>query len=390
MSTPPIAARMADIAPFHAMAILARARQLEAEGRSIIHLEIGEPDFPTPQPIIDAGIAALRRGNLHYTPALGLAALRTRIAAYYSTHYGVAVDADRVVVTPGASGALLLALGVLTNPADTIMMADPGYPCNRHFARFIETQTLAVPVDAGSAFQLTPALVERYWTPAVKVILLASPSNPTGTVIPDDDMRAIAALCAARGTQLIVDEIYHGLIYEGNYQTALAHSDQVFVVNSFSKYFQMTGWRLGWLVAPDWAIPALDKLAQNLFLAASTPAQYAALAAFEPDCMAILEARKVELKARRDYLADALIKLGFGLPVMPQGAFYLYADCSRFSNDSFEFARTLLEEAGVAITPGLDFGSHQPERFLRFAYTTTLSNLELAVARLQQQLNATL
>ena len=386
MSTPPVAARMDDIAPFHAMAILARARELEAAGRSIIHLEIGEPDFPTPQPIIDAGIAALRQGDLHYTPALGLPALRARIAAYYSTHYGVAVNADRVVVTPGASGALLLALGALTNPADAVMMADPGYPCNRHFARFIEAQTLAVPVDASSGFQLTPALVERYWTPAVKAVLLASPSNPTGTVIPDDDVRAIAALCAARGAHLIVDEIYHSLIYEGEYQTALAHSDQVFVVNSFSKYFQMTGWRLGWLVAPDWAIPALDRLAQNLFLAASTPAQYAALAAFEPDCMAILETRKAELKGRRDYLADALIKLGFGLPVMPQGAFYLYADCSRFSDDSFEFARTLLEETGVAITPGLDFGSYQPERFLRFAYTTSLPNLNLAVDRLQQRL----
>ena len=386
MSTPPVAARMDDIAPFHAMAILARARELEAAGRSIIHLEIGEPDFPTPQPIIDAGIAALRQGDLHYTPALGLPALRARIAAYYSTHYGVAVNADRVVVTPGASGALLLALGALTNPADAVMVADPGYPCNRHFARFIEAQTLAVPVDASSGFQLTPALVERYWTPAVKAVLLASPSNPTGTVIPDDDVRAIAALCAAHGAHLIVDEIYHSLIYEGEYQTALAHSDQVFVVNSFSKYFQMTGWRLGWLVAPDWAIAALDRLAQNLFLAASTPAQYAALAAFEPDCMAILETRKAELKGRRDYLADALIKLGFGLPVMPQGAFYLYADCSRFSDDSFEFARTLLEETGVAITPGLDFGSYQPERFLRFAYTTSLPNLNLAVDRLQQRL----
>jgi aspartate/methionine/tyrosine aminotransferase len=386
MNTPQIAQRVRDIAPFHVMAILARARELEAAGRSIIHLEIGEPDFPTPQPIIDAGIAALRLGDLHYTPALGLPALRAHIAAHYRSHYDVAVSADRVVVTPGASGALLLALGVLANPTDAVMMADPGYPCNRHFARFIEAQTLAVPVDASSGFQLTPALVERYWTPAVKAVLLASPSNPTGTVIPDDDVRAMAALCATRGAHLIVDEIYHGLIYEGNYQTALAHSDQVFVVNSFSKYFQMTGWRLGWLVAPDWAIPALDRLAQNLFLAASTPAQHAALAAFEPACLAILETRKAELKARRDYLADALIKLGFGLPVMPQGAFYLYVDCSRFSDNSFEFARTLLEETGVAITPGLDFGSHQPERFLRFAYTTSLPNLQQAVARLQQRL----
>ena len=388
MSTPHprIAARMADIAPFHVMDILARARQMEAQGRSIIHLEIGEPDFPTPHPIVEAGIAALEQGNLYYSPPLGLPQLRSAIADFYAQHYGVQLSPQRVVVTPGASGALLLALGVLADPGDSVLLADPGYPCTRLFARFIEARTLAVPVDADTGYQLTPELVERYWTPEVKVVLLASPSNPTGTVIPDDDVRAMAALCATRGAHLIVDEIYHGLIYEGNYQTALAHSDQVFVVNSFSKYFQMTGWRLGWLVAPNWAIAALDRLAQNLFLAASTPAQYAALAAFEPACMAILEARKAELKARRDYLADALIKLGFGLPVMPQGAFYLYADCSRFSDNSFEFARTLLEETGVAITPGLDFGSHQPECFLRFAYTTSLPNLQQAVARLQQRL----
>jgi aspartate/methionine/tyrosine aminotransferase len=386
MTMPRIAHRVRDIAPFHVMAILARARELEAAGHSIIHLEIGEPDFPTPQPIVDAGIEALQRGDLHYTPALGLPALRARIADYYATHYGAVVDARRIVVTPGASGALLLALGLLAEPSDSIMLADPGYPCNRHFARFIEAQTLAVPVDADSAYQLTPELVEHHWTPDVKVVLLASPSNPTGTVVPDEDMRAIAALCAARGAHLVVDEIYHGLIYEGAYQTALTHSDQVFVVNSFSKYFQMTGWRLGWLVAPDWAIAALDRLTQNLFLAASTPAQHAAIAAFEPACIAQLESRKAELKARRDYLATNLIELGFGLPVMPQGAFYLYADCSRFTNDGFEFARMLLEETGVAITPGRDFGTHKANQYLRFAYTTSLPNLESAICRLKQKL----
>lgn len=386
MTMPRIAHRVRDIAPFHVMAILARARELEAAGRSIIHLEIGEPDFPTPQPIIDAGIQALQRGDLHYTPALGLPALRACIADYYASQYGVTVDAQRIVVTPGASGALLLALGLLAEPSDQIMLADPGYPCNRHFARFIEAQTLAVPVDADSAYQLTPTLVEHHWTPDVKVVLLASPSNPTGSVVPDADVRAIASLCAARGAYLVVDEIYHGLIYEGNYQTALAHSDQVFVVNSFSKYFQMTGWRLGWLVAPDWAMTALDRLAQNLFLAASTPAQLAAIAAFEPTCIALLESRKAELKTRRDYLATHLMELGFGLPVMPQGAFYLYADCSRFTNDSFEFARMLLEETGVAITPGRDFGTHKANQYLRFAYTTSLPNLESAIYRLKQKL----
>lgn len=383
---PRIAARMADIAPFHVMDILARARQMEAQGRTIIHLEIGEPDFPTPQPIIEAGIAVLQQGNLHYTPPLGLPQLRSAIADFYAGHYGVPITPQRVVVTPGASGALLLALGVLVNAGETVMLADPGYPCNRHFARFIEARTLSVPVDAGTAYQLTPDLVERYWTSGIKVVLLASPSNPTGTAVPDADVRAIAAICAARGATLIVDEIYHGLIYEGSYQTALAQSGDIFVVNSFSKYFQMTGWRLGWLIAPEWAIEALDRLVQNLYLAASTPAQYAALAAFTPATLAILEARKAELKVRRDYLAAALSDLGFDLAVIPQGAFYLYAGCERFSQDSFAFAAQILEQTGVAITPGVDFGTYQAQRFVRFAYTTSLPDLQEAVRRLRAYL----
>ncbi|MES2367245.1 MAG: pyridoxal phosphate-dependent aminotransferase [Pseudomonadota bacterium] len=380
---PRIAARMAEIAPFHVMDILARARQMEAQGRTIIHLEIGEPDFPTPQPIIEAGMAVLQQGNLHYTPPLGLPQLRSAIADFYAGHYGVPITPQRVVVTPGASGALLLAMGVLVNAGETVMLADPGYPCNRHFARFIEARTLSVPVDAGTGYQLTPDLVEHYWTSGIKVVLLASPSNPTGTAVPDADVRAIAAICAERGATLIVDEIYHGLIYEGSYQTALAQSNDIFVVNSFSKYFQMTGWRLGWLIAPEWAIEALDRLVQNLYLAASTPAQYAALAAFTPATLAILEARKAELKVRRDYLAAALIDLGFDIAVIPQGAFYLYAGCERFSQDSFAFAAQLLEQTGVAITPGVDFGTYQAQRFVRFAYTTSLPDLQEAVRRLR-------
>lgn len=385
---PRIAARMADIAPFHVMDILARARQMEAQGRTIIHLEIGEPDFPTPQPIIEAGIAVLQQGNLHYTPPLGLPQLRSAIADFYAGHYGVPITPQRVVVTPGASGALLLAMGVLVNAGETVMLADPGYPCNRHFARFIEARTLSVPVDAGTGYQLTPDLVERYWTSGIKVVLLASPSNPTGTAVPDADVRAIAAICAERGATLIVDEIYHGLIYEDSYQTALAQSNDIFVVNSFSKYFQMTGWRLGWLIAPEWAIEALDRLVQNLYLAASTPAQYAALAAFTPATLAILEARKAELKVRRDYLVAALSDLGFDLAVIPQGAFYLYAGCERFSQDSFAFAAQLLEQTGVAITPGVDFGTYQAQRFVRFAYTTSLPALQEAVRRLRAYLTS--
>ena len=387
-----LADRLEGIAPFHVMAILARAKELEAQGRDIIHLEIGEPDFPTPEPILRAAMTALRDGDVHYTPALGLPALRNAIADYYRERYAVSVSASRIAVTPGASGALLLAAGALLNPGDAILMADPGYPCNRHFARFVNADPVSIPVGPDSAFQLTGRLVKEHWTDKTRAVLLASPSNPTGTLAQDGEVRAIAQLCADRDATLIVDEIYHGLVYEGSPQTALACSGNVWVLNSFSKYFHMTGWRLGWLVAPDAAMEAIERLAQNLFLAASTPAQHAALAAFGPETLEILEARRLELKARRDYLAPALQALGFGLPVMAQGAFYLYADISRIARsgirDSYDFSARLLDEAGVAITPGLDFGSHQAERFVRFAYTTSRDRLEQAIGRIATFLRA--
>ncbi len=381
-----LADRLEGIAPFHVMAILARARELEAQGRDIIHLEIGEPDFPTPEPILRAALTALQSGDVHYTPALGVPALREAIAGFYQTRYGVTVSPSRIAVTPGASGALLLATGALLNPGDEILMADPGYPCNRHFARFVNASPVSIPVGPDTAFQLTARLAEQHWTDRTRAVMLASPSNPTGTLAKDSEVRAIAELCAKRDAALIVDEIYHGLVYEGSPGTALACPGNVWVVNSFSKYFHMTGWRLGWLVAPGAAMEAIERLAQNLFLAAPTPAQHAALVAFGPETMTILEARRQELKARRDYLAPALQALGFGLPVLPQGAFYLYADISRVARagikNSFEFCARLLEEAGVAITPGIDFGSHEPERFVRFAYTTSCDRLEQAIGRM--------
>jgi aspartate/methionine/tyrosine aminotransferase len=283
-------------------------------------------------------------------------------------------------VTPGASGALLLALGALLDAGDEILMADPGYPCNRHFASFIDAVPVRIPVGPETAFQLTPQLVERYWTDKTQAVLLASPSNPTGTLAADADIRDIAAFCKARGAVLIVDEIYHGLVYEGSPQTALA--DEVVVVNSFSKYFHMTGWRLGWLAAPASLMDSIERLAQNLYLAPPTPAQFGALAAFSAATLKILEDRRLEMKARRDFLLPALRKLGFALPVTPTGAFYLYADVSRFSDDSFAFAEQMLEEAGVAITPGLDFGETTPERYVRFAYTRPLPVLQEAVRRI--------
>ena len=378
----PLARRMADIEPFHVMALLARARELEAQGRSVIHMEIGEPDFPTPGPVCRAAMRVLGEGELFYTPSLGLPELRRAIAGLYRSRHGVEVNPARIVVTTGASGALLLACAVLVDPGDEVLLADPGYPANRHFVRVMEGVPRAVPVDASDGYQLALQHLERHWGPRSVAALVASPSNPTGTLISTERMSAMAAFAGERRGTLIVDEIYHGLVYEGEYTTALARSDDVFVVNSFSKYFQMTGWRLGWLVAPERYMSELDKLAQNLYLSAPTLSQHAALAAFEPETLAILEARRLEFKARRDYLVPALRELGFDIPVTPQGAFYVYAGCGGLTQDSFAFARGLLEQAGVAITPGIDFGANAPERHVRFAYTNSIERLQEGVSRI--------
>ena len=381
-----LARRMADIAPFYAMALLARARELEATGRSVIHMEIGEPDFPSAEPIIAAGQRALAAGRTRYTAAAGLPELRQAISDHYRERYDVEVPPRRILVTPGASGALQLATAVLINPGDRVLLADPGYPCNRHFVRLAEGEAVGVPVGPETGYQLTADLVERHWDERTVAVLLASPANPTGTVIPPDELSAIIAAVEARGGRVIMDEIYHGLVYGAALQTALAYSDQAFVVNSFSKYYGMTGWRLGWLVAPEDSVSATEKLAQNVFLAASTPAQYAALAAFTPEAQTVFEARRQEFQARRNFLLPALRELGFVIPVTPDGAFYLYADCGRFTDDSYAFALRLLDEAGVAITPGLDFGHHRPNRHVRFAYTSAIAQLAEGVERLRRAL----
>ena len=375
-----IARRLEGIAPFHVMDILARARAMEAEGRSIIHMEIGEPDFPTSPAIVEAGIAALREGHTHYTPALGLPSLRAAIAVSYPPE--ASVKPDHVVVTPGASGALTLICAALINPGDQVLMTDPGYPCNRHFVRLFGGEAVSIPVGPDTAYQLTPDLIRRHWTRKTRAVLLASPSNPTGTLIPDKDMQAMAATVGEPGGVLIVDEIYHGLTYGTSVNSALSHSPDVIVLNSFSKYYGMTGWRLGWLVAPAKFLPALDRLAQNIFLAASTPAQYAALAAFRPDVKAELNRRRDVFRKRRDFLLPALRELGFEIPVTPEGAFYLYADVSRFTNDSMAFAEQLLDKTGVAITPGIDFGAHRANEHVRFSYANTMENLREAVRRI--------
>jgi aspartate/methionine/tyrosine aminotransferase len=380
----PLARRVAEVAPFHVMELLARARELEAQGRSVIHMEIGEPDFPTAKPICDAGIRIIESGNLFYTPALGLPELRAAISRFYRQRYGVEVPASRIIITTGASGALLLAFGVLIDPGDEVLMADPGYPCNRNFVRMMGGVPVEIPVGAESEYQLLPEMVARHWSPKTKAVMVASPSNPTGTLMPEDSLRAIVAIARARGAALIVDEIYHGLVYDGEYTTALKLSDDVFVINSFSKYFNMTGWRLGWIVVPEVYVREFDKLSQNIYLSAPTPAQHAALAAFAPETIAILEQRRAEFKARRDFLVPALRGLGFSIPVVPQGAFYIYGDCSALTDDSFAFARDLLETGGVAITPGIDFGVNAAGRHVRFTYTNAISVLTEGVKRISE------
>jgi aspartate/methionine/tyrosine aminotransferase len=373
---------MDDIAPFYVMELLARARAMEEAGRDVIHMELGEPDFDTPEPIVEAGIAALRAGHTRYTPAKGLRELREAIAESYAVRFGLDIPAQRVIVTPGSSGALLLAMGVLVDPGDQVLLADPGYPCNRHFVRLAEGVPVGVPVTAASAYQLSADLVRRHAGPDTRAVLVGSPSNPTGTVIDPEELRAIHRETWQRDAFLVVDEIYQGLTYGPRDQCALGLGEDLLVVNSFSKYYGMTGWRLGWLVAPEYLVPELDRLAQNIFIAAPTAAQHAALAAFQPATREVLEARREQFRRRRDFLVPALKDLGFRVPVEPQGAFYVYADCSRFTEDSYAFCYDLLDRTGVAVTPGKDFGAYAAERHLRFSYTTGLEQLEKGVERL--------
>jgi aspartate/methionine/tyrosine aminotransferase len=382
-----MARRMDDIQPFYVMDLLARARELEAQGHSIIHMEIGEPDFATADPIIAAGQNALRNKLTHYTPALGLIELRQAISDYYKQQFSVDISPNRIAITPGASGALHLALGVLLNPGDGVLMADPGYPCNRHFVRLLEGQSQVVPVDHKTGFQLNAELIEQHWTAKTIAAMLASPSNPTGTIIDRNEMQAMIDAVQTKSGVLVVDEIYQGLVYDVENYTVLSLSSDVFVINSFSKYFGMTGWRLGWMVVPEQYMNAIDRLAQNIFLAPPTLSQHAALAAFSDDSLMIQNQRRDEYKKRRDYLLPALRSLGFEITAEPQGAFYLYANCHRFTDDTYEFVYQLLEQAGVAVTPGIDFGSNKAEQYCRFAYTQPVEMLEEGVNRLSHFLN---
>lgn len=376
------AARMADIEPFRVVEVLTRANELQAQGRDVIQLAAGEPDFSTATPIVEAGREALAQGATHYSSALGIPALREALSSYYASDYGLDISPSRIVITPGASGALLLISALLMNPGDGMLMTDPGYPCNRHFLRLVEGRAQLVPTDEQSRYQLNPQLIKEHWKDNTIGAMLASPANPTGTALTREELAAISAQVRRQRGHLVVDEIYHGLGYDAETPSVLSVDPEAFVINSFSKYFGMTGWRLGWLVAPEAAVPELEKLAQNLFISMSTMAQYAALAAFEPATRDILDERRDIFKARRDFLLPAVQELGFEVPCNPEGAFYIYANASRFTDDTQAFCLQMLEDHGVALTPGVDFGHHLAAQHLRFSYTTSMDRLEMAVDRM--------
>ena len=389
-----ISGRAQKIEPFFVMEMAKAASALvmtvAGSDRRMIYLNIGEPDFTAPEPVRAAAERAIRDGTTQYTPATGLPALRERISDWYRTRFALDIPPARIVVTAGASAALQLACLALVEAGDEVLMPDPSYPCNRHFVSAADGTAVLVPTAASERFQLSADLVREAWRDGkTRGVLLASPSNPTGTSIHPDELRRIHAVVAGKGGITLVDEIYLGLSYDDQYgHSALAIDENVISINSFSKYFSMTGWRLGWLVVPADLVPVIERLAQNLFICPSTVAQYAALACFEPQSIAEYERRRAEFKARRDYFVPALNQLGLTVPVPPDGAFYAWADCSAACarlgvKDSWEFAFEVMKRAHVALTPGRDFGSAQTARFVRLSSASSMEQLQGAVARLK-------
>ncbi|MFE8645945.1 pyridoxal phosphate-dependent aminotransferase [Sphingomonas sp. NCPPB 2930] len=388
-----ISRRAEKIEPFYVMevakAAVERARVVADSGQPMIFLNIGEPDFTAPPLVQEAAARAVHAGTTQYTPAMGLPVLRERISHWYADRFGIAVPARRIAVTAGASAALQLACLALVDTGDEVLMPDPSYPCNRHFVSAADGTAVMVPTTAADRFQLNAAQVEAAWTARTRGVLLASPSNPTGTSIHPDELRRIHAAVRARDGVTLVDEIYLGLSYDATFgQSALALGDDIVSINSFSKYFHMTGWRLGWLVVPDALVPVVERLAQNLFICASTVAQHAALACFEPDSIAEYERRRAEFKARRDFFIPALAAAGLPVAVVPDGAFYAWADCTAACErlgvaDSWELAFALMDRAGIAVTPGRDFGSAGTARHIRFSTASSMAHLQEAAARLQ-------
>ena len=393
-----VSQRAQRIDPFYVMEMAKAAQAIAASARHtdrpMVFLNIGEPDFTAPPLVQAAADKAIHDGRTQYTNALGLDSLRERISAWYGSRFGVAVPARRIVVTAGASAALQLACLALVKAGDEVLMPDPSYPCNRHFVSAADGRAVLLPAGPEQRFQLTADQVQAHWQPQTRGVLLASPSNPTGTSVAAAELARIHNIVNNHGGISLVDEIYLGLSFEAAFgQTALAIDDHIISINSFSKYFNMTGWRLGWMVVPDDLVPVMERLAQNLFICPSSIAQHAALACFEPDSLAIYEERREAFKQRRDQFIPQLNAMGLTVPVMPDGAFYAWADCRQACAklglaDSWAFAEHVMREAHVAITPGKDFGVHAPADFVRFSTASSLNDLDTAAQRLRQMLEA--
>ena len=391
-----LASRAERIEPFYVMEVAKAAAELGAQvahtDAPMLYLNIGEPDFTAPHLVQDAAERAIRDGRTQYTSALGLPALRERVSDWYRSHFGLNIPAQRIVITAGASAALQLACLALIEPGDEMLMPDPSYPCNRHFVSAADGRAVLLPTRAEQRFQLSADQVHEHWGARTRGVLLASPSNPTGTSIAPEEMRRIHAEVQSRGGITMVDEIYLGLSYDATFgHSVLALDDQVISLNSFSKYFNMTGWRLGWMVVPEALVPAIERLAQNLYICPSTVAQQAALACFEPESLRVFEARRAEFQARRDAFIPALQSIGLSVPVMPDGAFYAWADCTQACarlgvKDSWDFAFEVMRRAHVAITPGRDFGQADTARFVRFSTASSMQTLQTSVERLRQLL----
>jgi aspartate/methionine/tyrosine aminotransferase len=381
-----VAGRVDAIEPFRVMEMVKAAAAMTRAGQDVISMSVGEPDFTAPDVVAAAAMAAIQAGSTQYTESLGLPALREAIAAWYAGAWGQQVDPRRIVITAGASAGLLLACAALVDNGDEVLMPDPCYPCNRHFVTAFGGKPVLVPSGPDTRYQLSADHLDAHWNARTRGVIVASPSNPTGTAMSAAQSEALLAGVRARGGFAIVDEIYQGLSYGEKPTSALAFGDDIITVNSFSKYFSMTGWRLGWLVVPEALVPTVEKLAQNLFICAPTIAQHAALACFTPEAIAIYEARRLEFQRRRDFLVPALRELGFQVPVLPDGAFYVYADIGGLAHpdaaDSTAFGMTVLKDAEVAIVPGDDFGFAAPKRHVRFSYAAKYERIEQAVERL--------
>ena len=379
---PRLADRTERTVPFYAVEVLKQAQALAAQGHDIISLGIGEPDFRAPARVLETLNRAAEAGLSGYTAPAGIPALREAIAHYYQTSFGAVVDPARILITSGASGALMLAALALVNPGDEVLMPDPSYPANRNFITAAGGTTRLVPTTAEHRFQLQADDIVAHWGPRTRGVLIASPSNPTGTSMPRKALRALIEAVHGRGGYVIMDEIYLGLYYDDAPQSALTLDDDLLVINSFSKYFHMTGWRLGWLIAPEAMMPAIERLASSLAICAPALAQHAALSCFEPEVMRIYEQRRLSFKERRDYLLPAFAELGLSVPAAPDGAFYIFADVRNFGLDGAAFCRRLLNEAHVAAVPGLDFGEAFARNTVRFSYATGLDRLKEAVQRM--------